>query len=88
MTTFEVTNCDLKNKLRLARTLAPPESVLRPGQFFLEIDNFFYLNQELAVDLSEVEDLVNGEAGAEQGRRTADSSGFGNGVASPARQRA
>jgi hypothetical protein len=42
-------------------------SVLGGGQFFFEIDDFFYLNQEPTVDFREVENLFDGEAGAAGG---------------------
>ena len=41
------------------------KSILRSCQFFLEIDDFFDLNQEPAVDFREVEKLFDGETGAE-----------------------
>ena len=41
------------------------ESILRPRQFLLEIHDLFDLHQKPAVDLREVEYLLDGEAGAE-----------------------
>ena len=40
------------------------ESILRPRQFFLEIHNLFDLHQKPAVNLREVKNLLDGEAGA------------------------
>src|ERR1039458_9285491 len=39
--------------------------ILRRRQFFFKIYNFFYLNQEPSFNFREVENLINGEAGAE-----------------------
>ena len=39
-------------------------SVLGGGQFFFEIDDFFYLNQEPPVDFGQTKNLFDGEAGA------------------------
>src|SRR5438034_8447658 len=40
-------------------------SVLRGREFFLEIDDLFYLNQKPPVDPGQVEYLFDGESGAE-----------------------
>src|SRR4029434_686381 len=42
-----------------------PFSILRPRQLFLKIHNLFNLHQKPAVDLREVENLLDGEAGAQ-----------------------
>ena len=53
-------------------------SILRPRQFFLKIHNLFDLHQEPTVNLREVEDLFDGEAGAEGVADEEDAFGVGH----------
>src|ERR1022692_3291097 len=62
---LEITICDFKFQLRLARTLAPPKSILRPGQFLLQIHDLLDLHEKPAVDFRQVENLFDGKSGAE-----------------------
>ena len=54
-------------------------SILRPRQLFLKIHNLLNLHQEPAVNLREVEDFFDGEAGAEGVADEEDAFGVGHG---------
>jgi hypothetical protein len=58
-------NWHLKFWQRLAGTLTPPNSIFSRRQLLLKIHNLFDLHQEPAVNLREVENLLDGEAGAQ-----------------------
>jgi Flp pilus assembly protein TadD len=64
--------------VRLASVLLAPKSVLRPGRLFLKIHNFLDLHQEPAVSLREVENLPDGETGAEGMADEEDALGVGH----------
>src|ERR1035438_2141554 len=54
------------------------KSILRPRQFFLEIDDLFDLDQEPTINLREIENLLDGEAGAEGVADEEDAFGVGH----------
>src|SRR5258706_6333962 len=56
----------------------PVISILRPRQFFLKIHDLFDLHQKPAVNFREVEDLFNGQAGAQGVADEEDAFGVGH----------
>ena len=63
------------------RPQEPPSDSVREGaagEFFFEVDDFLQLRQEPAVDFGEVENLVDGEAGAQGVADEEDAFGVGH----------